>query len=273
MKRTTTKKSGFTLVELAIVLVIIGLIVGGVLVGQDLIKAAQIRAAVGQIDKFDAAVNAFRGKYNGLPGDLANCTNFFAAGDCATTSTIAGNGALEDASTTRVLMSGEPLAFWRHMYNAGYIGDAITSTAAINTNAAIAANAIGNSFPASKAGASNSFIAYTAGTAVTYPGFAGTNVYRMIGITSVAASGVPTFSNGLTPLEAFQVDTKKDDGVPNSGVVQASDTVAGASFNVAGDVAATGAALCLNAANTYNTGTANGAQNNRLCNVLIRGSF
>ena len=49
MNRSITKKQGFTLIELSIVLVIIGLIVGGVLVGQDLIKGAEIRATVAQI--------------------------------------------------------------------------------------------------------------------------------------------------------------------------------------------------------------------------------
>ena len=61
---------GFTLIELSIVLVIIGLIVGGVLTGQDLIKAAEIRATVGQYEKYNTAVNTFRTKYNGIPGDL-----------------------------------------------------------------------------------------------------------------------------------------------------------------------------------------------------------
>jgi prepilin-type N-terminal cleavage/methylation domain-containing protein len=61
---------GFTLIEMAIVLVVIGLIVGGVLVGQDLIRAAYIRAQISQIEKVNTAVNTFYGKYQALPGDM-----------------------------------------------------------------------------------------------------------------------------------------------------------------------------------------------------------
>ena len=63
-------KAGFTLIELSIVLVVIGLIVGGILVGQDLIKAAEVRAQIGQINEYNTAVNTFRGKYGYLPGDI-----------------------------------------------------------------------------------------------------------------------------------------------------------------------------------------------------------
>src|ERR1700712_2007792 len=68
------KQPGFTLIELSIVLVIIGLVVGGVLVGQDLIKAAGVRATISQIEKSNTAVNTFRSKYDGLPGDLATAS-------------------------------------------------------------------------------------------------------------------------------------------------------------------------------------------------------
>src|ERR1700679_178462 len=71
-------EQGFTLIELSIVLVIIGLIVGGVLVGQDLIRAAGVRATISQVEKFNTAVNTFRGKYGYLPGDIpqASVTQF-----------------------------------------------------------------------------------------------------------------------------------------------------------------------------------------------------
>ena len=50
---------------------IIGLIVGGVLVGRDLIAAAEVRAQITQIEKYQAAINTFKIKYNNyLPGDI-----------------------------------------------------------------------------------------------------------------------------------------------------------------------------------------------------------
>ena len=69
-------RSGFTLIELSIVLVIIGLIIGGVLVGRDLIHAAEIRKTIKQTEQFDAAINTFRNKYNCLPGDCTKPAEF-----------------------------------------------------------------------------------------------------------------------------------------------------------------------------------------------------
>ena len=68
------RNAGFTLIELSIVLVIIGLVVGSVLVGQDLIKAAQVRATISQIEKYNTTANTFYGKVGSLPGDLNSVT-------------------------------------------------------------------------------------------------------------------------------------------------------------------------------------------------------
>src|SRR5262249_1408244 len=150
-ERNRSNLDGFTLIELSIVLVIIGLIVGGVLVGQDLIKAAQIRATVSQIEKYDAAVNTFRGKYNGLPGDLSNCASFFTGGtDCPNAGTQ-GNNIFEDHSGTYVLISGENVAFWHHLYLANLTGDAMTN-AADDITANAGAAALATTIPAAKIG-------------------------------------------------------------------------------------------------------------------------
>jgi prepilin-type N-terminal cleavage/methylation domain-containing protein len=69
----------FTLVELAIVIVIIGLLVGGVLQGQELIKQAQQRRIISNIESYKAAIIGFKGKYNCLPGDCNNHARYFGA--------------------------------------------------------------------------------------------------------------------------------------------------------------------------------------------------
>jgi prepilin-type N-terminal cleavage/methylation domain-containing protein len=71
MKR---KQSGFTLIEISIVLVIIGLILGGALKGQELIQAAKVRSTINQIDGVKAAYYAFQDRFRALPGDYSQAT-------------------------------------------------------------------------------------------------------------------------------------------------------------------------------------------------------
>ena len=73
------RSSGFTLLEISIVLVIIGLVVGGVMAGRSLIEAAQVRAQLRDVDSLNIAIATFKLKYSCLPGDCANATDFFNA--------------------------------------------------------------------------------------------------------------------------------------------------------------------------------------------------
>ena len=102
------------------VLVVIGLIVGGVLVGSDLIKAAKIRNTISQKEKFDTAANTFKLKYNCLPGDCANASQFIAGAPN-------GNG---DGVIVESVMK-EEVAVWRHLYESNLIDDLIPG---INAN-------------------------------------------------------------------------------------------------------------------------------------------
>lgn len=106
-------KAGFTLVEVAIVLLIIGLLVGGVFSGREMIKNAQLRALRGQIEQIEIALNAFRGKYNALPGDMPNATQFWA-------DAVDGDG---NYVITGPALGGstEKDQFFTHLYLAGFI--------------------------------------------------------------------------------------------------------------------------------------------------------
>ena len=77
-------KQGFTLLELSIVLVVIGLIVGGTVVGKDLIRASELNSIITQQNKIQIALNTFKLKYNVIPGDMRNATDYWGtAGSCA----------------------------------------------------------------------------------------------------------------------------------------------------------------------------------------------
>ena len=98
------KQQGFTLVEIAIVLVIIGLLLGGVLKGQEMIKSAKVKAQMQQVDGISAAFNTYQDKYGALPGDDANAaTNTGVAG------LVNGNGGGSYSAT-----EGDKLV-WEHL--------------------------------------------------------------------------------------------------------------------------------------------------------------
>src|ERR1700687_5960308 len=71
-RRLMRRQSGFTLIEIAIVLVIIGLLLGGVLKGQELITAARVRNIAAQLDGVKIAYLGFQDRFRSLPGDYAN---------------------------------------------------------------------------------------------------------------------------------------------------------------------------------------------------------
>ena len=69
------KQNGFTLVELAIVLMIIGLLIGGILRGQELMNNARVTSTVQQVNAYQGAWHTFTDAYNSYPGDIATAAN------------------------------------------------------------------------------------------------------------------------------------------------------------------------------------------------------
>ena len=123
-------QSGFTLIEIAIVLVIIGLLLGGILKGQELITQGRIRNVANDFQSMTAAINLYQDRYRAIPGDdIGAATRWAVAG----TSTTNGNGNGVIAGTYNSTTIGdESRLFWHHLRLAGLVGGP-TTTGALGT--------------------------------------------------------------------------------------------------------------------------------------------
>ncbi len=234
-------QAGFTLVELAIVMIIIGLLIGGVLKGQELISNSQVTATIAQVKGTTAATTTFEDMYNGLPGDINGARISGCTGVCAPAVTaITNNNVINSAFTAAPIVEG--IAYFQQLGAA----DLLTG---IDTSAA--STATWNSrFPSGKLSGTGLHVDSITGLAAELPNMmAGgpapnAGLYLALHGTqngAVAATGV------ITPTRAFQMDTKIDDGLPQTGSVRGA-----------------GAATC-------QVGTAyNQAVNTALCNLYIR---
>ncbi len=242
------RDSGFTLVELSIVLVIIGLIVGGVLVGRDLIEAAAIRAQMSQIEKYQSAVNTFRSKFNCLPGD---CESAAALGfpprgsDCNGSPCPGqgnGDGIIEGADGNAPgsytgndgwgESAGETAMFWVDLSMAqliaaglGGVGQNASYELATDTTG----SAISQWLPAARIGHGN-YVYVWSGGIVGGGNPSGGNSSNQINYYGVSAVNIIEgtvdgcwiqSTAGMSVAEAYAIDTKMDDGFPQTGRVQA----------------------------------------------------
>lgn len=209
-------RQAFTLIELSIVLVIIGLIAGGVLAGRELIRAAQLRGDISAVEKFDRAVNAFRLKYNCLPGDCMNAGNFFSFpspenGD--------GDGIIRDPDgffSENFFQATEYSYAIDHLARAGLIemSPYDANDTALNANDLLPKLPSGGYFMVR-----NEYINPDSGIWAN----TGRHVYRL-GVSDDRAHNVAALATRpapYTPAEAYSIDSKIDDGNALTGKVTA----------------------------------------------------
>ena len=189
-----TMQKGFTLVEIAIVLVIIGLLLGGILKGQEMITQAKIKNVMADMSGVSAAMYGYQDRYKALPGDDVKATRW--------TGATAGNGdgvivgKYQDADATK-----ESMLFWNHLRLAGFV----SGTGATNPFNAV----------------SGKMGVQTGDGASATPG----------GVLGTAAStglftGLIMCSANLPDKIAISVDSQMDDGIGNAGSVRATKQTA-----------------------------------------------
>ncbi|HEY7760271.1 MAG TPA: prepilin-type N-terminal cleavage/methylation domain-containing protein [Burkholderiales bacterium] len=209
------RSQGFTLIEIAIVLVIIGLLLGGVLKGQELITGARVRNLISQQEGIKAAFFGFQDRYRALPGDYAAAsTNINCSGGCPGGD---GNGRIEGPN---VGGSHEEIFAWTHLASAGFLNGSYAAASAVAA-------------PADDNTPKNPYSQYVQ---VVYD-----DVYGDPGGTSPSKHNVKTGSQ--VPVEIIaEVDRKIDDGKPYAGSFQ---------FSIYSDSTAPDETLCIQTGNWF----------------------
>lgn len=192
------KQQGFTLVEIAVVLVIIGLLLGGILKGQEMIVQAKIKNAIGDFSGISAAYFGYQDRYRSMPGDDNQGTRWAGA--------IAGNGdrvllgAYKDACPA-VAVSGtsETCLWWDHLRRSGFV------------------SGVG---PVQPTNAFNGILGPQAGDGANPP----------VAVLLNPAGGIISLmlcSSNLPDKVAIALDVQMDDGVANTGAVRSAAAAPG----------------------------------------------
>ncbi|OGA70652.1 MAG: hypothetical protein A3G81_17780 [Betaproteobacteria bacterium RIFCSPLOWO2_12_FULL_65_14] len=181
-----TPQKGFTLVEIAIVLVIIGLLLGGILKGQEMITQAKIKNVVADFTGVSAAYYGYQDRYRAIPGDDPNAASRWAVAPPAVSGD--GNGVVGGTYNEATDNTQESRKWWDHLRRAGFV---------------------------SGSGYTQPFNAVTGMIGVQTGNGAGTGA-AMGGI-----SGLLMCSANLPDKIAIAADMQMDDGMPDKGTVRA----------------------------------------------------
>ena len=177
------RQSGFTLIEIAIVLVIIGLLLGGILKGQELINNARVKNLASDFRNIPVFIYGYQDKFKSLPGDDKYASTHLTNAVNATTPGTPGNGLIEgnwDSST----QTDESYLFWQHVRLAGLA----PGTTVVGADF-LPLNAVGN-----KVG-----------------------IQSAAPFTGMNSGTYYICSGGISGKFAKQLDTQLDDGVTNKG--------------------------------------------------------
>ena len=224
----------FSLVEVAIVLVVLGLLVGTVMVGASMVEGARLRRVGVEYERYTTAIATFGTQYNALPGDMPNAIRYWgrAAGadvigtdaacrDATTPATDAttcnGNGDSSIALTAATTY--ETYRAWQHLANAGMIEgkfSGVTAGAANNFSLQLGVNTPRSGYNTNTGFTLRAYpVVMDTSNLEYFPGAYGNLFWFGAAIDGAAL----TNSAALSGEDAWNIDIKLDDGMPQYGII------------------------------------------------------
>jgi prepilin-type N-terminal cleavage/methylation domain-containing protein len=205
--RFSRSQKGFSLIELAIALTVIGILTAGALTGQRMIETANLRSVITDLQEYQGAFKIFKTQYGAYPGDISNAHSYWDNGAntvCGTAAQCNGdkNGKIELGSADN---DREVQRAWQHLSLAQFIEGRYNG---------LGPRCAAGSQPTGPIDGST----YLFGVATTA-------VFGKYG-NSIEFAGIGSCEGPiLMPSEAKEIDKKIDDGVANTGLLFAVDGV------------------------------------------------
>ena len=203
-------KDGFTLIELAIVLIIISLVVGGIVGGRGLIRSANIKTVISEVNDFKVAVQQYEDYYGQLPGDHSTASSYWPDPQCVDEATNPCDGGGDGSINSNF----EDLRAWQHLslaamikgtFNGLRVGVAGTRSPGINV-------------PVSKSGWGGYILFAVSGD---WASTDFTNGSKSVITTGDKGCGSTMGCGTLTGPDAKLIDKKTDDGIAGTGFTKA----------------------------------------------------
>jgi len=210
-------KKGFSLIEMAIVIIIIGILIGALVGGRNLLRSATINAVVSDLKSYEVAYNKFRDIYNARPGDMPDALDVFGDVDGngnGNGNAIIGAFIIDDFS--------EYFLVWKHLELAGLIEGSYSGSNGDYYNYVPAVDSPEGPLPLS---------GYHIQTTGGFSEGGGTADYQYCGNNGIVffkgqgGASIGTYMDSgqiLPPADMYIIDKKMDDGMPFTGVIAGS---------------------------------------------------